>query len=149
MLQSDAIITLGAGDYRLRAPLAGSAYGLVWRAAAPGNGPDVALKLVNEAQMLRAPTPLRARWIDSMQREIAFLQSLAPWDERHIVRLLDSGTLQAHQRPGVGRCGNDNGAAHAFFTKNLLNKLFNFPTAFADQPNDDDIGFSVASHHAE
>lgn len=92
MLQADAIITLGAGDYRLRAPLAGSAYGLVWRAAAPGNGPDVALKLVNEAQMLRAPPPLRARWTDSMQREIAFLQSLAPWDERHIVRLLDSGT---------------------------------------------------------
>lgn len=91
MLQADAIITLGAGQYRLREQLAGSAYGLVWRAAAPGDGPDVALKLINEAQMLRAHPDLRSRWTASVEREIVFLQSLEPWDARHIVRLLDSG----------------------------------------------------------
>jgi len=91
MLQADAIITLGAGAYRLREQLAGSAYGLVWRAASPGDGPDVALKLVNEAQMLRAHPDLQPRWSASLAREIAFLKSLEPWDERHIVRLLDSG----------------------------------------------------------
>ena len=91
MLQADDIITLAKGDYRLRAPLASSAYGVVWRAAAPHGEPDVALKLINREQMARAPAALQARWVDSASREIAFLDTLAPWDERHIVRLLDRG----------------------------------------------------------
>lgn len=94
MLQADQIITLAAGPYRLRAPLASSAYGLVWRAQAPC-GADVAIKLVNREQMMRAKTALQRRWSDSARKEIAFLRSLAPWDERHIVRLLDSGVHDA------------------------------------------------------
>jgi serine/threonine protein kinase len=90
MLQADDIITLDAGHYRLIAPLAGSAYGVVWRARAP-QGADVALKLINRAQMERAQPFLQARWVASAAKEIAFLRALHPWDERHIVRLLDSG----------------------------------------------------------
>lgn len=84
------IITLTEGDYRLRARLAGSAYGIVWRATAP-NGAEVALKLINQEQMARADGALQRRWIESAATEIGFLRALAPWDERHIVRLLDSG----------------------------------------------------------
>ena len=91
MLEANDIITLAAGPYLLRAQLAGSAYGVVWRAQSPG-GADVALKLVNREQMERAQPELQDRWRVSAMREIAFLRSLAPWDERHIVRLLDSGT---------------------------------------------------------
>lgn len=90
MLGEGDIITLAAGHYRLRAPLAGSAYGIVWRATAPG-GIDVALKLINQEQMARADSALRRRWIESAETEIGFLRALAPWDQRHIVRLLDSG----------------------------------------------------------
>jgi serine/threonine protein kinase len=91
MLEAGAVITLEAGAYRLRAPLAGSAYGVVWCADALPAGRQVALKLINQAQMARAQPEQRERWIASAQKEIAFLRSLAPWDERHIVRLLDSG----------------------------------------------------------
>ncbi|WP_426104486.1 protein kinase domain-containing protein [Massilia sp. TSP1-1-2] len=91
MLQSDDIVTLSKGAYRLQQQLAGSAYGVVWRAAAPDGMPDVALKLINRVQMERAQPALHTRWVASAANEIAFLQSLAPWDERHIVRLLDSG----------------------------------------------------------
>lgn len=89
------IIPLELGHYRLIERIGGSAYGAVWRAAGPGFGPfstrDVALKLVNEAQMAQAQPALRQRWIASAEAEIDFLESLAPWDERHIVRLLDCG----------------------------------------------------------
>lgn len=91
MLQEDDIITLARGDYRLRAPLAGSAYGVVWQAAAPDAGADVALKLINRAQMARADSALQERWVVSANTETAFLRALAPWDGRHIVRLLDDG----------------------------------------------------------
>jgi serine/threonine-protein kinase len=91
MLQADDIITLAAERYRLQAPLACSAYGVIWRAAALSGKTEVALKLINRAQMERAQPFLQARWVASAEREIAFLRSLAPWDERHIVRLLDSG----------------------------------------------------------
>ena len=92
MLQAHDIITLAKGAYRLRAPLAGSAYGVVWRAEAPHGEPDVALKLINRDQMARAPVALQACWVASATREVDFLDSLAPWDERHIVRLLDRGS---------------------------------------------------------
>ncbi|MES2315994.1 MAG: serine/threonine-protein kinase [Pseudomonadota bacterium] len=90
MLEANDIITLAAGRYRLRTQLGGSAYGVVWRAQSP-SGADVALKLVNREQMARAHPALQERWSASALKEIAFLRSLAPWDERHIVRLLDSG----------------------------------------------------------
>jgi serine/threonine protein kinase len=106
MLQADDIITLAAGPYRLRAPLAGSAYGVVWRAQAPGAA-EVALKLVNRAQMERALPALQERWRASAEQEIAFLRSLAPWDERHIVRLLDSGTHQGLPVMALELLGSD------------------------------------------
>ncbi|MEO7495312.1 MAG: protein kinase [Massilia sp.] len=91
MLEADAIITLERSRYRLRARLAGSAYGVLWRASPQDGGADVALKLINHEQMARAQPHQQERWVSSMQQEIAFLRALAPWDGRHIVRLLDSG----------------------------------------------------------
>jgi serine/threonine protein kinase len=90
-MHQGAIVTLSAGDYRLRDQLAGSAYGVLWRAHGPGAMGAVALKLVNREQMARAEPHQREHWIASASGEIGFLRSLAPWDERHIVRLLDSG----------------------------------------------------------
>jgi serine/threonine-protein kinase len=90
MFQALADITLGAGRYSLRAPLASSAYGVVWRARAPC-GADVAIKLINREQMARCAPAQRTRWIASARTEIAFLDTLSPWDGRHIVRLLDNG----------------------------------------------------------
>jgi len=90
MVQQGTIVSLTRGHYRLCEPLGGSAYGIVWCAAAP-DGASVALKLVNTEQMARAPQALRGHWTDSAAAEIAFLSGLAPWDGRHIVRLLDSG----------------------------------------------------------
>lgn len=94
MLQAQDEITLAADRYRLLAPLGGSAYGIVWRARG-SRGADVALKFINRAQMAQAPAALQARWIESAGKEIDFLRTLAPWDERHIVRLLDSGAHDA------------------------------------------------------
>lgn len=91
MYEAGTVVSLAAGQYRLREPLAGSAYGVVWRADALQATGSVALKLVNLEQMGRAPEGLRARWLASAHTEIAFLRGLAPWDGRHIVRLLDSG----------------------------------------------------------
>lgn len=91
MLEAGAIITLEAGSYRLREPLAVAAYGVVWSADALPAGAPVALKLINRPQMERAHPDQRERWTASAHKEIAFLRSLEPWDERHIVRLLDSG----------------------------------------------------------
>ena len=93
MLQTGGIITLARGAYRLREQLGSSAYGVVWRADAPW-GDAVALKLINQAQMERAHPALRRRWVASAGNEIAFLASLEPWDERHVVRLLDQGRHQ-------------------------------------------------------
>jgi serine/threonine-protein kinase len=91
MTTTDAIIALELGNYRLREQIGGSAYGIIWRASGPGPAGDVAIKLINQEQMARALPVQRDRWVDCANNEIAFLQSLEPWDERHIVRLLDSG----------------------------------------------------------
>lgn len=91
MTTADAIIALELGHYRLREQIGGSAYGIIWRASGPQATSDVAIKLINHEQMARALPPQRERWTTSASNEIAFLQSLEPWDERHIVRLLDSG----------------------------------------------------------
>ncbi|UVW26911.1 serine/threonine protein kinase [Massilia sp. H6] len=91
MVEQGSIVSLAQGQYRLRELLGKSAYGLVWRAERAGAAGEVALKLVNTGQMYRAPAALRSHWSDSARNEIAFLARLAPWDGRHIVRLLDSG----------------------------------------------------------
>jgi serine/threonine protein kinase len=91
MQQAGDIITLAAGAYRLRERLAGSSYGVLWRADGPSVAGPVALKLVNREQMARAAAHQRAHWRDCATNEIAFLRSLQPWDGRHIVRLVDSG----------------------------------------------------------
>jgi len=91
MTTADAIIALELGHYRLREQIGGSAYGIIWRASGPQGTRDVAIKLINQEQMARALPAQRTRWTESAGNEIAFLQSLEPWDERHIVRLLDSG----------------------------------------------------------
>jgi serine/threonine-protein kinase len=91
MTTADAIIALELGHYRLREQIGGSAYGIIWRASGPQATRDVAIKLINQDQMARALPAQRDRWTNSANKEIAFLQSLEPWDERHIVRLLDSG----------------------------------------------------------
>jgi serine/threonine protein kinase len=91
MVHSGDIVTLAGGHYRLREQLASSAYGVLWRAERGGVG-AVALKLVNRAQMMHAGPALAARWSECAAREIAFLAALAPWDARHIVRLLDHGS---------------------------------------------------------
>lgn len=109
MLHTDDIITLELGRYRLREQIAASAYGLVWRAAGPCGSADVALKLVNAAQMARAAPALRPRWIACAEAEIAFLQTLEPWDECHIVRLLDSGSHQGLPVQALELLGGDLG----------------------------------------
>ncbi|MDB5959899.1 MAG: hypothetical protein JWP59_1193 [Massilia sp.] len=92
MLETGTIVTLASHSYRLDAPLAGSAYGLIWRAEVLPGGPQVALKFVNRAQMDKAQPGQRGRWIDGAVQEAEFLRQLAPWDARHIVRLFDSGS---------------------------------------------------------
>lgn len=91
MYEAGTVISLAGGQYRLGEPLAGSAYGVVWRADSLHANGSVAVKLVNLDYMQRAPANLRARWLASASTEIAFLRGLAPWDGRHIVRLIDSG----------------------------------------------------------
>jgi serine/threonine protein kinase len=85
------VITLGACRYTLRARLAASSYGILWRADG-ANGP-VAVKLVNADQMARADAAERHVWTTAAAQEIRFLRALAPWDARHIVRLLASGAV--------------------------------------------------------
>ncbi|NNG23230.1 protein kinase domain-containing protein [Telluria aromaticivorans] len=92
MTQQGNIVSLARGQYRLREQLGGSAYGVVWRAETPGAAGCVAIKLVNQEQMGRAPAALHGHWIESARNENRFLSGLAPWDGRHIVRLLDSGS---------------------------------------------------------
>ena len=91
MLATGSLITLASHSYRLDSVLASSAYGLVWRAATLPAGPEVALKFVNQAQMVQAAPGQRQRWIAGAHVEAAFLRQLQPWDGRHLVRLLDSG----------------------------------------------------------
>jgi serine/threonine-protein kinase len=91
MVEAGDIITLTAGPWRLQAPLGGSSYGQVWRAESALDGTPAAVKLVNRVQMDLALPSQRALWRASFDAEIAFLRGLQPWDQRHIVRLLDSG----------------------------------------------------------
>lgn len=85
------IIVLTASAWRLRAPLAASSYGMLWRADDVATGAPAALKLVNRAQMDAALPGLRRHWRTGAGAELAFLRGLRPWDGRHIVRLLDHG----------------------------------------------------------
>jgi serine/threonine-protein kinase len=99
MLDAGDIITLTAGAWRLREPLASSSYGVLWYALPAGGGQPAVLKLVNTEQMALALPPQRARWSACLEAEIGFLRSLHPWDQRHIVRLLDSG--EHHGQPAM------------------------------------------------
>ncbi|WP_020653207.1 protein kinase domain-containing protein [Massilia niastensis] len=110
MDETGTVISLAGGQYRLCAPLAGSAYGVVWRAQALNATGWVAVKLVNLEQMRRAPPALQARWQSSAHTEIAFLRGLAPWDGRHIVRLLDSGEHQGMPAMALELLDGDLGA---------------------------------------
>jgi serine/threonine-protein kinase len=107
MLESGTIITLGQGAYRLCERLAQSAYGVVWRAIGPQGA--VALKLINEEHMSRAEPALRDCWTSSARNEISFLASLEAWDERHIVRLLDSGSQRGLPVMALELMGSDLG----------------------------------------
>ncbi|QJE02672.1 serine/threonine protein kinase [Massilia forsythiae] len=91
MYAAGDIIALTGGAWRLRAPMAASSYGVLWRAEPCLGGAPAALKLVNLAQMALALPPQRACWTRDAAAEIGFLRALQPWDRRHIVRLLDSG----------------------------------------------------------
>jgi len=91
MAEAGDIVALDGAAWRLAARLAGSSYGVVWRAVSLATGEPAALKLVNQAQMALALPPQRERWSEAAAAEIAFLRALQPWDRRHIVRLLDSG----------------------------------------------------------
>jgi serine/threonine-protein kinase len=92
MLEAGDIITLTAGAWRLNQALASSSYGVLWTATPAGGGDPAVLKLVNTQQMAQALPPQRVRWTACLEAEIAFLRALRPWDQRHIVRLLDSGS---------------------------------------------------------
>ena len=94
MQQAGTQITLGLGRYTLRQRLASSAYGEVWRADGPHSARAVAVKLINEEHMARVRPDQGQRWVASATQEIAFLRALAPWDLRHIVRLIDHGQHQ-------------------------------------------------------
>lgn len=85
MAQAGEVIRLEKGSYTLQAILSSSSYGVVWDAG------QVAIKLVNREQMQRARADQQSCWTDSARTEIEFLQTLSPWDGRHIVRLVDSG----------------------------------------------------------
>jgi serine/threonine-protein kinase len=91
MLEAGDIITLTAGAWRLSEALASSSYGVLWTATPAGGGEPAVLKLVNTQQMAQALPPQRVRWSACLEAEIAFLRTLRPWDQRHIVRLLDNG----------------------------------------------------------
>lgn len=92
MHQPGDIITLAASAWRLCAPLSASSYGVLWQAESCGDGTPAALKLVNTEQMALALPPQRACWTRCADAEIAFLRTLQPWDRRHLVGLLDSGS---------------------------------------------------------
>ncbi|MBI3229714.1 MAG: protein kinase [Burkholderiales bacterium] len=92
MAQLGDTIQLHKARYTLLAPLASSSYGVVWRAW--GQGRAVALKLINAAHMQQVPQQQQQCWVASAEQEIRFLQQLAPWEQRHIARLLDHGEHQ-------------------------------------------------------
>jgi serine/threonine-protein kinase len=107
MLEAGDIISLTAGAWRLGEPLASSSYGLLWTATPVGGGEPAVLKLVNTDQMARALPPQRERWSACLAAEIAFLRALRPWDQRHIVRLLDSGEHQGQPAMALERLDGD------------------------------------------
>lgn len=96
-MQPGDIIELRRGRYVLATRLAQSSYGVVWAAAGPAG--HVAVKLVNRERMAQAAPHQHACWTGCARNELAFLESLSPWDGRHIVRLLDSG--QHHGLPAM------------------------------------------------
>jgi serine/threonine-protein kinase len=94
MTQSGQIISLRLASYELQQQIAASTYGEVWHAVSD-TGTQVALKLVNRARMMQQAVELHPFWLRAAHKEILFLRTLSPWDERHIVRLIDDGVHEA------------------------------------------------------
>lgn len=86
------VLELKKGQYHLQKLLARSSYGCLYQARGPQGA--VALKLINRHRMCQAQPDEQGIWVESAEQEIAFLQQLSPWDQRHIARLLDTGKLQ-------------------------------------------------------
>lgn len=107
MLEAGDIITMTAGAWRLDETLASSSYGVLWTATPAGGGEPAVLKLVNTQQMAQALPPQRRRWTACLEAEIAFLRALRPWDQRHIVRLLDSGSYLCQPAMALERLDGD------------------------------------------
>jgi serine/threonine-protein kinase len=107
MLEAGDIITMTAGAWRLDEALASSSYGVLWTATPAGGGEPAVLKLVNTQQMAQALPPQRRRWTACLEAEIAFLRALRPWDQRHIVRLLDSGSYLCQPAMALERLDGD------------------------------------------
>ena len=118
MLQQHTVITLEHDSYTLQEQIAQSSYGVVWRASAMEQQREVAIKLINSERMTRALPAARAHWIDSAKNEISFLRSLGPWDQRHIVRLEDSGLHDGLPVLALELMGRDLGR-HVASTRNV------------------------------
>ncbi|MCG2584531.1 protein kinase [Massilia sp. TS11] len=85
------VVCLGLGRYTLDSVLAQAQFGEVWRAQGPHGA--VALKLLQARALAAAPPAVRRHWVAAARNEARFLGGLDPWDGRHLVRLLDSGSI--------------------------------------------------------
>ena len=59
------------------------------------------------------------------------------------------GTLQTHQRAGIGRGGNNYRTRHSFFAQDVGDEFFYFAAAFTDEADHNHVGAGVTRHHAE
>lgn len=57
----------------------------------------------------------------------------------------DKSGFEANERGSVGRCADDDGAAHAFFAEGFFDKVEDFASTLTDQTDDVDLGGGVAS----
>lgn len=89
-------IHLSKRDYRLVQQIGtSSGYGEVWLATALDSpGEQVALKFVSGQLTQSASADDRIRLLRIAIAERAFLEQVPPWDNRHIVRLVDSGEYE-------------------------------------------------------
>jgi len=87
-------IVIDGQDYWLEGILSTGAgnYGQVWAATSAG-GLAVALKFINTDAMLQADPSLHGHWRAHLEREVVFLQDLKADQSRHIVKLIQAGTV--------------------------------------------------------
>ena len=88
-MQNGERIVVAGREYRLGPVLSSGAgsYGQVWAAVDP-SGRAVALKIINTEAMSQADPSLHGHWRAHLEREISFLDGLAPQQSRHIVTLI-------------------------------------------------------------